>query len=289
MASVNEIRQHIAAVKQTRKITGAMELVSSTRMRRVMSHIEYNRQYFSYIRSTMQRILASSEDVSHPYLAGRPERRRTYVVISGDKGMCGAHNANVLELADRKLALHPGSSLITMGNTAEMHFRRKGTIPDITMFGIVQDPTLHSAIRVSSEIMHLFDKELTDEIHVIFTSFYGASKGKTTEFRLLPVKFHDYDDVADPRYHDEMLYHPSRKIVFDQLVPQYIIGLIFGMMVQAYASEHFARMNAMLASTQNAGEMLKTLTTQYNMARQSAITNELSEMTGAAEVLRGEQ
>lgn len=288
MASVNEIRQRIDAVEQTRKITGAMELVSSTRVRRVMSHIDYNRQYFSYIRTAMREILASSEDVKHPYLTGRPTGRRTYIVISGDKGLCGSYNSNVLALAEKRLESHPGSSLITIGNTADLFFRRKGIIPDITMYGIVQDPTMRAARRISREIMHLYDADLTDDIHIIFTSFYGKSKGKPTEFRLLPIKLHDYDDLGDLRFHEELLYHPSPESVLDQLVPQYVIGLVFGMMVQAYASEHFARMNTMHSSTQNAGDMLKALTTQYNLARQSAITNELSEITGAAEILRGE-
>ena len=287
MASVNEIRHRIEAVEQTRKITGAMELVSSTRMRRVMSHIEYNREYFAHIRRTMREILSSSDGISHPYLEGRPEGRRTYIVIAGDKGLCGAYNANVLALADSELEKHPGSSLITIGNTAELHFRRKGMIPDITMYGIVQDPTMRAARRISSEIIKLFDDGLTDDIHVIFTSFYGAAKNKPTEFRLLPVKVHDYDDVTDAEV-GEVLYEPSAQRVFEQLVPQYMMGLIFGVMVQAYAAEHYSRMNAMHSSTQNAGDMLKSLTTQYNMARQSAITNELSEITGAAEILRGE-
>lgn len=285
MASVNEIRQHIQAVEQTRKITGAMELVSSTRMRRVMSHIEYNRQYFSYIRRSMRETLSSSEGVTHPYITGRSGGRRTYIVISGDKGLCGAYNANVLALADEKLAEHPGSSLITIGNTADLHFRRRGIIPDITMYGIVQDPTMKAARRISREIMKLFDDDLTDDIHIVFTSFYGASKGKPVEFRLLPIKIHDYDDVAKGSATDELLFLPSPQDVFEELIPQYVLGLVFGVMVQAYASEHFARMNAMHASTENAGDMLKALSTQYNLARQSAITNELSEISGAAELL----
>jgi len=288
MASVNEIRQRIEAVEQTRKITGAMELVSSTRMRRVMSHLEYNREYFAHIRRTMREILASTEGISHPYLEGRPEGRRTYIVIAGDKGLCGAYNANVLELAEKELDEHPGSSLITIGNTAESHFRRRGIIPDITMYGIVQDPTMRAARRISREIMMLFDQGLTDDIHVVFTSFYGVSKNRPTEFRLLPIKLHDYDDVTDAEL-GELLYEPSPQDVFEQLIPQYIMGLVFGVMVQAYAAEHYSRMNAMHASTQNAGDMLKSLTTQYNMARQSAITNELSEITGAAEILRRQQ
>jgi F-type H+-transporting ATPase subunit gamma len=286
MASTNEIRRRIAAVEQTRKITGAMEMVSSNRMRRVMAHIEYNRRYFDYIRNAMREILSTAEGVRHPYLDERPEGRRTYIVMSGDKGLCGTYNSAVLGFAESCLAQYPGSSLVTIGNTAEEYFTRRGTVPDITMLGIVQDPTMKSARRMEREVMQLFDSGMTDEIHVIYTSFYGATKNQPVEHRILPIVLHDYDAPGVTRYADEMMYLPSPKMVFDRLVPQYILGLLFGVMVQAYAGEHFARMNAMHSSTQNAGDMLKTLTTQYNLARQSAITNEIAEITGAAEAIR---
>jgi F-type H+-transporting ATPase subunit gamma len=273
-------------VEQTSKITGAMEMVSSNRMRRVMSHIEYNKRYFDHIRRSMREILGSSEGITHPYLTPRPDGRRTYVIISGDKGLCGSYNAAVLDLAERQIEQYPDSSLITVGNTAEAHFVRRGKTPDITMLGIVQDPTMKSARRLAREVINLYDKNLTDEVHVVYTSFYGATKNKPVTFRLLPVILHDYSDVSVSREEKEVIYHPSQQAVFDELVPQYILGLLFGVMVQAYAGEHYSRMNAMHSSTENANDMLKSLTTQYNLARQSAITNELSEITGAAEILR---
>ncbi|MDR0838929.1 MAG: ATP synthase F1 subunit gamma [Oscillospiraceae bacterium] len=289
MASTNEIRHRIAAVEQTRKITGAMEMVSSNRMRRVKSHTEYNRRYFEYIRLAMREILTTSAGVTHPYLTARPEGRRTYIVISGDKGLCGSYNAAVLALADERLREYPGASLITVGNTAEEHFRRRGIIPDITLLGIVQDPTMKSARRISRDVMKLYDSGLTDEVHIVYTAFYGAMKNKPMESRILPLVLDDYFDLREENVRDEILYHPTPQAVFDELVPQYMLGLLFGIMVQAYASEHYSRMNAMHSSTQNAGDMMKALTTQYNMARQSAITNELAEITGAAEILKGEQ
>jgi F-type H+-transporting ATPase subunit gamma len=272
-----------------------MEMVSSNRMRRVMSHIEYNHKYFVYIRTMMREILNLSQDeesgttVSHPYLIEKPNARRTYIVFSGDKGLCGSYNSSVLELAD-ECVKYPDASLITVGNTAEEHFHRAGRIPDIAMLGIVQDPTLKTARRLSREIMGLLDEELTDEVHVVYTSFYGATKNKPVVSRILPLVLNDYADVTDfERLGGEMMTLTTPQKMFDALVPQYVLGLIFGVMVQAYAGEHFARMNAMHSSTQNAQDMLKTLQTQYNLARQSAITNEIAEITGAAEILKGGQ
>jgi len=289
MQKANEIREHISAIEQTRKITGAMEMISSNRMRQVMGHIEHNRKYFTNIRRTIKEILSSSQDVSHPFLFERERHHCTYVVISGDKGFCGAHNSNVLNLALERLREHPGSGLITLGHTAESFFRSHNIIPDISMMGIVQDPTLERAREVASELTDLYEQAGTDEISVIYTSFYGETKRQPIEARLLPVFIHDYVDIRDAQELENIIYHPSAQAVFDIMVPQFIVGLLFGIMVQAYASEHFARMTAMRSATTNAKEMIDKLNTQYNLARQSAITNELAEIADAAEILRGEK
>ena len=285
MAGTNEIRHHISAIEQTKKITGAMEMVSSNRMNQVMGHIEHNRRYFSGIRRTMKELLITSQDIFHPYLVERPRQHTTFMVISGDKGLCGAHNSAVLNYSLKRINDSPGASLIILGNTAEDFFHSRGMTPDITLLGIVQDPTLEKAREVAEVLTYMYEQELTDNVRVIFTSFYGASKGCPVEFRLFPVLLHDYADVMDAERLGEILYHPSAQTVLDILVPQYVIGLVFGVMVQAYASEHFARMNAMHSATTNAQEILSWLRTQYNLARQSAITNEIAEITGAAEVL----
>ena len=286
MQKANEIKEHISAIEQTRKITGAMEMISSNRMRQVMGHIEHNRKYFSYIRSTMREILESSQEISHPYLVERSREHRTYVVISGDKGFCGAHNANVLNYALQQLNNRPGSGLITLGHTAEAFFRSRNITPDVCMMGIVQDPTLSRAREVAGELTALYENEVTDEIRVIFTSFYGETKRQPVEARLLPVFFHDYDDIRNAEELEGVIYHPSAQTVFDMMIPQFTLGLLFGIMVQAYASEHFARMTAMHSATTNAKDMIDRLNTQYNLARQSAITNELAEIADAAEILK---
>jgi len=289
MQKANEIREHISAIEQTRKITGAMEMISSNRMRQVMGHIEHNRKYFTSIRRTIKEILASSQDVSHPFLQERDRHHCTYVVISGDKGFCGAHNSNILNFALERIKEHPNSGLITLGHTAEPFFRSHNITPDICMLGIVQDPTLERAREVASELTDLYVNAVTDEVRVIYTSFYGDTKRQPVESRLLPVFIHDYVDIRDAQELESIIYHPSAQAVFDTMVPQFVVGLLFGIMVQAYASVHFARMTAMRSATTNAKDMINKLNTQYNLARQSAITNELAEIADAAEILRGEQ
>jgi F-type H+-transporting ATPase subunit gamma len=287
MAGPNEIRRRISAVEQTMKITRAMEMVSSNRMRRVMGHIEHNNFYFEYIRKTMKEILLAARDVRHPYLDERGDGHRAYVVISGDKGLCGSYNASVLGLAYERATARPDRYIITIGNTAEEYFNRRGLRPDITFLGIAQDPTLHNARILSREVMSMYDSGIVSEIRVVYTSFYGATRNKPQDIRLLPIIPGNFDDVIGAETLNEIEYQLPPQALFDMLVPQYVLGLMFGVTVQAYASEHFARMNAMRSSTSNAQEMLKSLRVEYNLARQSAITNEIAEITGSAEILKG--
>ena len=285
MQKANEIREHISAIEQTRKITGAMEMIASNRMRQVMGHIEHNRKYFTYIRRTMKEIIDSTHDVSHPFCIDRERQHRTYVVISGDKGFCGAHNSTVLNFALARIQENPGCGLITLGHTAESFFQAHGIMPDICLLGIVQDPTLDRAREVAQELTKLYENESTDEVYIIYTSFYGESKRQPIIAHLLPVMPYDYGDIRDAEELEGIMYHPSAQEVLDLMVPQFVIGLVFGIMVQAYASENFARMTAMRSATSNAKEMIDKLNMQYNLARQSAITNELAETADAAEIL----
>lgn len=287
MASTTEIRHHIAAVEQTMKITGAMEMVSSTRIKRVMSHIEQNRRYFEYVQRTMKEILISSKDVSHRYLSDVPEECHcTFIVISSDKGLCGSYNSAVLQTALRDIKEHPNHSIMTIGNTAEEYFTARSMKPDMTISGIAQDPAMSRARILVRDVMQLYDSGQTNEIRIVYTSFYGETKNKPVIRRLLPISLEDYSCITNCERLSEIMYHPSAQEVFDLLIPQYILGILFGVMVQSYASEHFSRMNAMHSATTNAQDMLKMLRTKYNMARQSAITNEIAEITGAAEILR---
>lgn len=285
MQNANEIRAHINAVEQTRKITNAMHLVSTSRVRRVMQHIEYNHQYFLRVQSTMKDILQSSASITHPYLTVKPGHRRTFIVVAGDKGMAGAYNSNLLNFALEQLQKEEQYFLIAVGIVASEFFKTRGIIPDIEIMGTIQDPSLYNARELAFDIFDLFNQDLTDEVFIIYTSFYGETKNKPLARRLLPIILSDYRDIEASHIMTDIIYEPSPQELFDMLVPQYTLGIIFGALVQAYASEHFARMNAMQSATKNADEMLRKLRMQYNMARQTAITQEITEITGAAEVL----
>lgn len=287
MQSTNEIREHINAIEETRKITKAMQLVSTARLKRTMDHIDYNHRYFQRVLSTMRDILASPADVSHPYLTDRGSRRKTFIVIAADKGLCGSYNASVLELALKNIKqAGEDCSVLSVGIVAHEYLRAHKIVPDREILGMSQDPSLHNARSLAYDVFNLYDQAKTDEVFVIYTSFYGESKNKAIMRRLLPVMESDYDIPEASEHAKDIRYVPSAQELFSHLVPQYVIAVLFGALGQAYACEQYARMNAMQSATRNADEMLQKLRLRYNLARQSAITQEIAEISGAAEALK---
>ncbi|MCR4614704.1 MAG: ATP synthase F1 subunit gamma [Clostridiales bacterium] len=287
MQSANEIKHHIGAVEQTRKITNAMDLISSARMKKVMHHIDYNKIYFSRVQSAMKDILMSPHPVDHPYLRKRKNGKKLYIVVAGDKGMAGSYNSEILEFAYEEIKKQKDPSVITIGLMAGEFFKAKGIHIMKEIFGMSQDPSLYNARKTAYNIIDKYGMEETDEVFIIFTSFDSRMVCTPCIRRLLPIRISDFKniDLTEPEH--EILYVPSANEVFGMLVPQYLVGMIFGALVQAYAGEHYSRMVAMQSATHNADELLKKLKLEYNMARQASITQEISEITGAAAALNG--
>ena len=283
MAEIHEIKHRLAAVAQTRQITNAMYLISSTRMKHEMRRVEYSKEYFGRARATVKDILEKSRDINHPYLMCRTGDRAAFLIIAGDKGLCGSYNSDVLKFALEYVNAHSVHYIETVGRTATSFFRRQGIIPDAEILGAAMSPSLFTARKIVENLFYLYNNNLVDEIYIIYTRFGSASLQTPTCVRLLPLYLEDYDDVkVEFRYNNTMIYEPSPLTVFNSLVPQYAIGLAFSTLVQSFASEQCARMNAMNAATQNADEMTEKLSHQYNTERQLAITNEIAEITAGA-------
>ena len=287
MENVSEIRHHISAVGETRKITNAMEMVSSAKMRKFAGYIPYNQVYFEKLQSTMKDILMSSQNISHPYLDTHRGHRRAYIVIAGDKGMAGSYNDEILQFAYQQIQRYPGSHIATVGVIADHFFRKKGIVPDYEVVGMAQNPSLYNAMQLSQEVIDLFDSGQVDEICVIFTlySVHGKVVNRPTMQRVLPIRLTDFQNIPSSNDLQGAIYTPSPQEVFDQLVPQFITSRVFGALVQAYAAEHFARMNAMQSATKNADELMKKLSLRLNMARQTKITQEITEIAGGSVAL----
>ncbi|MDR1928399.1 MAG: ATP synthase F1 subunit gamma [Oscillospiraceae bacterium] len=285
MQKTNEIRHHISAVSETRKITNAMHLVASARAKKVIPKMEYNRLYMLQVQSVMKDLLLSPHIERHRYIGKRTRKHKTFIVISGDKGMAGSYNTAVLTLALKEVTKEITAShayhLITAGMMGEEFFRHRGIVPDKQLGGVTQDPSLYNARQIALDVLERYDTKQTDQVFVIFTPFLNGVAGEPVCHRILPVRISDFREINETEPAHEMLYHPSESEVFRLLVPQYVVGYLFGAMMNSFASEHTSRMLAMQSATRNADEMLDKLRQQYNLARQAAVTQEIAEITSA--------
>lgn len=286
MSSVAEIRHHISAVNDTSKITRAMHLISSAKMRKAMSLIENNAVYTSKIRSVLRYTLAHTDALSSPYFTPRGGRNAAFLVIAADKGLCGGYNQDILKLAKKTITEgdYDQKYLFTVGYVACDYFQRLDMHPDVNYLHVIQDPDLYSARAITYELRDLYEKGLLDEVKVIYTvtGKHGVLIPKVMQ--LLPILPHSFDDAAPlSGSNASLVYHPSQPEALDLLVRHYLVGLVYYTLVQAFASEQRARMNAMEAATKNADEMLQGLRLQLNHARQSMITQELTEIISGGE------
>ncbi len=289
MPSMSDIRFHIKSVTQTRQITNAMHLVSAARMRKALRNIEQNRAYFYRAIAAMRDIRSRPSGCCHPYIVHRDlTGKAAYIIIAGEKGLSGSYLGDVLAVADKGLASHDVSHIYTVGAMTAAHYRRLGIEINENFAHIGEDPTINTVRRIVTIVTDLYDTEAIDELHLVYTRFVNTLVHEPRDVKLLPIELNDFDDVVEQR-EEEILYDPSPEEVFHALVPQYIIGYLYGALVHSYASENCARMTAMENATRSADEMIGSLTQQYHTVRQLNITNELSEIVSAANALDPEK
>ncbi len=290
MASIKEIRTRINSVDQTLKITNAMYLISSSKMRKARQQLNGVEPYFKKIQDTIADILNHSYEFKHPFMDKRPDkrdRRIGYIVITGDKGLAGAYNHNVLKLTEEKLAQNKNSVLFLIGQVGRAYFADKDVKVAGEFMYTAQDPTVSRARDISEEIVRQFLAEELDEVHIIYTEMVTPLLMRPSVYQLLPLDIHQFEyneqEHTDGKYIRRVVYIPSEHKVMDKIVPGYVKGVLFGCLVESFCSEQNSRMTAMDSSTKNAGEMIRTLSLEYNRARQSSITQEITEIVSGAQ------
>lgn len=289
MASIKEIRTHIKSVEQTLKITNAMFLISSSNLQKARKQLADVEPYFQKIGTTISDILHHSPEINHVFFDKRPhipaeKRKIGYIVITGDKGLAGAYNHNILKLAEEKLRQSANTSLFVVGQVGRSYFMEHGIPIDVEFLYTAQNPNVGRARDMSETMLELFRREQLDEVYVIFTRMVNSLQMEPTIHKLLPLDpdaFPQEEETSS--YNRDVAYVPSVKAVMDRLVPGYVKGDLFGALVQSYCSEQNARMTAMKSSSDNARAMLQTLNLSYNRARQTAITQEITEVVGGAQ------
>lgn len=294
MANAREIQSRIKSVQDTMKITNAMYMISSSKMKKAKKVLEDTEPYFYNMQAAIARILRHIPDIQHPFFSVRhlvpqQERKTGIIVVTGDKGMAGGYNHNITKLTDEFMEKTPGyHKLYVLGMVGRQYYEKKSADVDGSFRYTVQKPTMHRARLISEEIVRAFlDREL-DEVHIIYTQMQNAAVMEPVDMQLLPLKKASFSPAQIPvgAPQEEIEMFPSADVVLDTMIPNYLTGVIYGCLVEAYASENNARMTAMQSSTDSAKKMLQDLSIQFNRARQAAITQEITEVISGAKAQR---
>lgn len=278
MQNIVDIKNRIRSVRDTAKITKAMQLISVSKMRKADEKYEQNSKYYRSIKSTIKDILADTGEIDHPYLKYRPSNAKAFIVIASDNGLAGEYNHRVLGFAESLIAAAPNCKIFAIGQMTREHFRGKGYDTSDEFIYCSQNPTIDDVRRVTTTAVDLYDTGGADEIIVIHTRSMGG-RNVAVANRMIPIQKSDFDDAEPlPEYKQILNFEPSAKDVFDILVPQYMLGSIFNALIESMRCEHSERMMAMNNATNNAEKMIDMLELDYHRARQAKITSELAEI-----------
>jgi F-type H+-transporting ATPase subunit gamma len=284
MASAREIRRRIRSVKNVSKITKAMEMVAASKMRRAQRNTLASRPYSDLMRNMIASLSARARGaLAHPLLAQRtPVRRIGLVMITPDKGLCGALVTNVLRTATRFILDQREAGreveIVVIGKKGRDFAVRRGLPMIAELSGLGDIPTLFDILPASTTVINGFTNERFDEVYVVYTKFINTLSQRAERHRLLPIE--QPQEVVGPRV--DYTYEPSQEEVLDELLPRFVEVQLYQLILESIASEHAARMAAMRNATDNAKELVEDLTLSANKARQASITKELAEIAAGS-------
>ena len=278
--SMKDIKLRIKSVESTMQITKAMELVASSKMRRAKERVEHSRPYFETLHDSLTKIAAADPRARNPYLRRAEIKRTLLIVIAGDRGLAGGYNANVFKQADA----HAGPvTVLPIGKRAVEHFAQH-EVPLFTQEVLLAaDISVGECFQLSRSITEGFLKGEYDAVKICYTRFDSMMTQTATTMEVLPLSMEPTEEQKAEARRSQILYKPSSEEVFSAIIPEYVAGIVYGAVCESVASELAARRTAMDAATKNAGEMIDHLNLYYNRARQSAITQEITEIVAGAE------
>ncbi len=289
MANIIEIRTRMKSIQEIMKITNAMYLISSSKLKKARKSLNATLPYFEKLQSTIEDILIRTPHMHQVYFDRREEiapedRKIGYVVITADKGLAGSYNHNVIKRAEEEMAKNKNNYLFVVGQVGRQYFTRKNVQIDLEFLYTAQNPTMYRARNMSETILELFEKGHLDDVYIIYTKMITSMKSEVECVRVLPLERKKFERRAAGYQHAK--FEPSPEEVMNHLIPNYIKGLIFGMLVESFSSEQNARMMAMESATTSAKDLIKELDLLYNRARQTAITQEITEIISGAKSLK---
>ncbi|WP_099360909.1 F0F1 ATP synthase subunit gamma [Fredinandcohnia onubensis] len=284
MASLRDIKTRITSTKKTSQITKAMQMVSASKFSRAEANAKSFVPYMEKIQEVVANIAVGSSDASHPMLTHRPIKKTAYIVITSDRGLAGAYNSNVIRGAYQAMQKRHKSTdeftVIAIGRVGRDFFVKRGISVSLEIAGLSDQPSFAEIKDIANATVNMFADGTYDELYMWYNHFVSAIQHDVTEKKLLPLT-----DLAANNKKTSYEFEPSQEDILEVLLPQYAESLIYGALLDGKASEHSARMTAMKNATDNAKELIDSLTLSYNRARQAAITQEITEIVGGAAAL----
>ncbi len=286
MATLRDIRRRIRSVESTQKITRAMKLVAAAKLRRAQERILSARPYAMKMAELLSSLVSRAEGEAHPLLVRRPAARKRLVIITADKGLCGAFNSNILRgsLAFLREQGETNLTLVVVGKKARDFYRRRPWEVKSEMLGFFDRLAYSHAQELAGGLMQEYLGGEVDEVHLMYNEFRSVTVQRVKREQLLPIEPAAAEERAAGG--GDYIYEPSPEAILAALLPRHVTTQVYRALMESVAGEYGARMTAMEAATQNAKEMIGVLTIQYNKARQERITKELLDIVGGAEALR---
>jgi F-type H+-transporting ATPase subunit gamma len=284
MAGAKEIRTKIASIKSTQKITSAMQMVAASKMRRAQDRMTSSRPYAEKMRNVIVHLAQASSEYKHPFLdQSRPRKRVGYIVVSSDRGLCGGLNTNLFRKLIRLLKeqQHEGIdfSFSTIGAKAFAFFKRFGGNVMAQISHLGDTPRIEDLIGSTKSMLTAYHRGEIDAIYIAYNRFVNTMTQEPTIEQLVPVEANSDEKLS---HHWDYIYEPEASEVLHDLLIRYIESLVYQAVVENGACEQSARMVAMRSASDNAAELIDELNLIYNKARQTAITQELSEIVAGA-------
>ena len=282
MANLKDIRDRIKSVKSIQKVTKAMKMVAAAKMRKAQERMELSRPYSDSLSGVIKNLLPDVDRSLLPLLEVREIKRKAYIVVSADRGLAGAFNANIFKIAQKEIDAFDSENvdLFCIGKKARDYFKKRNYNIVNSHIDFWSEMEYDSAMMIGRDIIDHFISLKVDEVHVVYNYFVNVAQQKVKSEVLLPLEY----ETASIEVSDR-LYEPSKKEIVKSLIPRHLNIQMWKYLLESYASEQAARMLSMENATTNAEDMIKDLTLEFNKARQAAITTEMLEIVGGAEAL----
>jgi len=291
MATLKDLRKRIKSVKKTRKLTRAMKSVAAAKLKKAQTQVNKIKPYSEKIASIISNIRENSPDISHPFFEERKEKKIDFLIITADKGLCGAYNSNTVKYATEKIKEFRDKEIninvITIGKKGEDALICVGEEVKMCYKDLLMKFDYERGLEISESLINNFIEKKTDAIYIVYNSFFSIAKSELTMIKYLPITkaVEQKDEVKEKAIKYEYEFEPSAEKIFKELLPKFIKNYFYEIMLESIASGQAARMKAMEMATRNADDMIVNLTHDMNKMRQNEITSEILDITTATEAM----